>query len=108
VSRNSINVTINNHTAILSRLKSKTYDKLRSYFSYFLFSAEHYNHIVKARPHFRQCRICHLYPSQHKHEVSHDYVPVWDGRINFPKKGQVPTGLFWSLWKEIEAKEHME
>jgi superfamily II DNA or RNA helicase len=100
----TVNVNITNQTATLSRIEN--YDtKLRSYWSY---SVENYNHILRAKPYFRQCRICHLYPSQHRHKVDHDYVPVWDGRISLFKRGQVPAGLFWATCKDIEKKENIK
>jgi superfamily II DNA or RNA helicase len=98
----TINVRVDNHTATLSH--PYDYDKLIPYWSH---SVENYNHILRARPFYRQCKVCHQYPGKN-HDTDHDYIPTWDGRIKYLKRDQLPAGLFWATYKDIEKAEHIK
>lgn len=103
MSHHTINVRIDNHTALLSR--PYDYERLIPYWSH---SVENYNHILRARPFYRQCKVCHQYPGKkHDEQADHDYIPTWDGRIKFFKFDRLPAGLFWATCREMEKKEHI-
>jgi superfamily II DNA or RNA helicase len=97
-----VRIRIKNNAAVFD--PEYDYTPLLPYFS---FSVPNYHHIIRSRPHFRQCKICHQYPGRN-HSDDHDYVPSWDGKIKFLKRGRLPAGLFWALRKEIEEKENVK
>lgn len=102
MSHRTIKVQLDNQTALLrSKYKER---KLLPYWSH---SVDNFNHIVRARPWYRQCKICHQYPSKHDNS-DHDYIPVWDGKVKYLKRDQLPKGLFLATYKDIEQSEHLK
>lgn len=102
MSRTRIRVSVDNRTATLT--SQYPYDKLIPYWSH---AVENYQHIMRARPWYRKCKVCHGWPDSHD-DSDHQYVPAWDGRIKFLKFHRLPAGLFWATKKEIEKKEKVE
>jgi len=37
-----------------------------------------------------------------------DRFPGWDGKIKLLKRNQLPAGLFWATYREIEKEEHVK